>query len=98
VINCVHIHDGTAASREQECTILGECLVPSFFQAKDKMFPQSGHGESIILIYVTVQLGLYILPYKPKHAPGFYGQHPPGSDCHPADAGSTFCNKHCSKP
>jgi len=30
--------------------------VPSFIQAKDKMFPQSGHKESVIPLYVTVQL------------------------------------------
>jgi hypothetical protein len=44
------------------------CLL-SFFQAKDKIFPQSGHAESAIQIYVTVQLGLYILPNKPVYAP-----------------------------
>jgi hypothetical protein len=33
------LQNGTAASRGQECSILGECLVPSFFQAKDKMIP-----------------------------------------------------------
>jgi len=49
--------------------------------------------KSIILIYITVQLGLYILPYKPAHAPGFSGQHPPESDCHPADAFDTFFPK-----
>jgi hypothetical protein len=74
----------TVASGWQDCSILGECLVPSLFQGMNKKLPQSAYGESIIPIYVTVQLDLYLLPYKPVHA------HPPRSDCHPAHAGSKF--------
>jgi hypothetical protein len=79
----------TGASGGQDCSVIGEGLVTSFFQGMGKMLPRSAYRQSIIPIYVTVQPDLYPLPYKPVYAPGFSGQHPPVSGCHPADTGST---------
>jgi len=36
----------------QECSFLGECLLPSFLQEMDKRLPQFVYGETTLVVYL----------------------------------------------